>query len=357
MLPELQDADDRYVILAKNGSMSERKQIARFLEMTTFGPKRSEIDDIASDGMWTTSSAAKRAAHIRMQIDLPKTSHREYYRRRGEYFFVSFCFYSTVSIFPSLSMGRTMQVVKTESLIFSHLERFTSLIPLSVPSLFLLLDDSANTKWDATSQPALSDHPCSPNSKWRKYSYIQQDRVNTNSEAYTITTFETVKAEENLTTTIYEADSAAQVETSGRGTFWTAAPTSIIYGYSGTGFYDVHTTNDYVNFTIYVPSAGVRPISFRYSMNSALYNGNRKMQLQVNGVVVRPSYDFFFTGSWSYWKYSELVDVDLNAGNNTIKLLLVEQAGGPNIDHLRIGKPPAIVLRSEYLDTCTIFFI
>ena len=81
------------------------------------------------------------------------------------------------------------------------------------------------------------------------------------------------------------------------------------------------------------------------------------MQLQVNGVVVRPSYDFFFTGSWSYWKYSELVDVDLNAGNNTIKLLLVEQAGGPNIDHLRIGKPPAIVLRSEYLDTCTIFFI
>jgi hypothetical protein len=82
LLPELQDASDRYVILAKDGFMSERKQIARFLETTTFGPKRSEIDDIASDGTWTTSSAAKRAAHVRNQIDLPKTSHREYFRKR-----------------------------------------------------------------------------------------------------------------------------------------------------------------------------------------------------------------------------------------------------------------------------------
>ena len=213
----------------------------------------------------------------------------------------------------------------------------------------------ANTKWDAASQPARSDHPCSPNSKWRKYSYIQQDRVDTNTEAYIITTFETVKAEENLTTTIYEADSAAQVKTPGigfpYGTFWTAPPTSITYGYSGTGFYDVGTTNDYVEFTVYVPSAGVRPISFRYSMNSASYNGNRKMRLLVNNATVRNSTDFFFTGSWSHWKYSELVDVDLIAGNNTIKLLLVEQPGGPYIDHLRIGKPPAIVLRSEYFDT------
>ncbi len=132
-----------------------------------------------------------------------------------------------------------------------------------------------------------------------------------------------------MTTTIYEADSAAQVETSGRGTFWNAAPTTATYGYSGTGFYDVRTTDDYVNFIVDVPSAGVRPISFRYSMNSALYNGNRKMQLLVNNVVVRNSTDFFFTGSWSYWKYSELIDVDLIAGNNTIKFRLVEQAGGP----------------------------
>jgi hypothetical protein len=43
-----------------------------------------------------------------------------------------------------------------------------------------------------------------------------------------------------------------------------------------------------------------------------------------------------------------LIDVSLNAGDNTIKLRVVEQNGGPNIDHLRVGKPPAIVLKSEY---------
>jgi hypothetical protein len=288
VLPELQDADDRYVILAKDGSLSERKQIARFLEMTTFGPRRSEIDAIAADGTWTTGGgAAKRAAYLRNQIDLPKTSHREYYRRR------------------------------------------------------------ANAKWDATSQPARSDHPCSPNSKWRKYSYIQQDRLNTNTEAFVVTTFETVKAEENLTTTIYEADNATQVSTPGLGMFWTAAATATTYGYSGKGFYDMAGTNDFVQFTVNVPTEGLYPISFRYSQGSSNYAGNRKMQLHVNGVLVRPSYDFFFTFNWSFWNYSELVDVSLNAGVNTIKLLVVDQNGGPNIDHLRVGKPPAIVLRSE----------
>lgn len=259
--------------------------------MTTFGPKRSEIDAMAADGTWATTAAAMRAAHIRSQIDSPKTSHREYFRKR------------------------------------------------------------ANTKWDSTAQTARSDHPCSPNSKWRKYSYIQQDRLHTLTEALIVTTFETVQAEENLTTTIYEADSAAQVSTPAgfSGAFWfPGATTSTYTGYSGSGFYDMGGTNDYVQFTVNVPSDGPRPISFRFSQGSNFYNGNRKLQLQVNGVIVRNSYDFFYTESWSYWKYSEMIYVNFNAGANTIKLLVVEQNGGPNIDHLRIGKPPAIVMKSEY---------
>jgi hypothetical protein len=292
ILPDLQDANDRYVILTKEGSMPERKQIAKFLEMTTFGPKKSEIDAIAADGLWTLNSAAKRESYIRSQIDLPATSHREYWRKR------------------------------------------------------------TNSKWDATAQPARSDHPCSPNSKWRKYSYIPQDRYHTTTDAYIYTTFETVKAEANFTTTIYEADSAAEVKNQtpglGGGSFWNSAPTTSTYGYSGIGFYDMGGTNDYLEFTVNVPSTGLHPISFRFSQGSSSYNGNRKLQLQVNDVVVRASYDFIYTGSWTYWKYSEMVDVNLNAGNNTIKVIVVEQNGGPNIDHLRIGKPPAIVLKSEY---------
>jgi hypothetical protein len=137
----------------KDGYMSERKLISKFLEMTTFGPRRTEIDAMAADGDWMTNGTSKRASYIRTQIDLPITSHREYWRRR------------------------------------------------------------TNSKVDATSQTARSDHPCSPNSKWRKYSYTPQDRFYAHDgDMYISTTFEVVKAEANLTTTIYEADSVTQVK-------------------------------------------------------------------------------------------------------------------------------------------------
>lgn len=57
--------------------------------------------------------------------------------------------------------------------------------------------------------------------------------------------------------------------------------------------------------------------------------------------------DFIFTDSWSYWKYTDLVDVDLNAGVNSIKLVVSAQDAGPHIDHLRVGKPPAVVLKTN----------
>ena len=66
----------------------------------------------------------------------------------------------------------------------------------------------------------------------------------------------------------------------------------------------------------------------------------------MNGVLIR-SIDFVHTTSWSYWKYTDLVDVNLNTGTNIIKLLVVAQNGGPNIDHMRIGKPPAVLLKTN----------
>lgn len=34
-------------------------------------------------------------------------------------------------------------------------------------------------------------------------------------------------------------------------------------------------------------------------------------------------------------------------GLNTIKLLVVAQPDGPHIDHLRMGKPPAVVMKTN----------
>ncbi|KAL7542550.1 hypothetical protein ACHAXR_011864 [Thalassiosira sp. AJA248-18] len=279
LLPDPQDPSDEYVILSKNGTMGNRTQleIAKFLELATFGPKKSEID--ALEGSW---GAAKRAQYVRAQMDLPATSHREYWRKR------------------------------------------------------------TNSKWDATAMPARSDHPCSPNSKWRKYSYIRQDRFNTITGQYIYTQYETVPEEANLVYTIYEADRDNDVNSHGSGSFRSDNP-----GFSGIGYYDMQRTDDYVEFEVVMAEGGTYPISFRFAMGSSAYNGNWPCQLWVNDVMIAGVYDFVFTDSWRYWMYSDLVDVQLNSGSNTIKLIAVDQSDGPNVDHLRVGKPPAMVLKTN----------
>ena len=309
LLPELVDPSDNYVILSKDASMEDRSSIAKFLEMTTFGPLKSEIESL-EDG-WSTSGVDKRATYIRDQMDKPATSHREYWRRR------------------------------------------------------------TNSKWDATAQVARSDHPCSPNSKWRKYSYIRQDRYETITSDYNPVTFEVVPEEAGFVSTLYQAsvDGVAAYGGSGPDRFKTAA-TSSQYGYSGTSFYDFGGIGDYLDFTVNVPTGGGYPISFRYALGSSSYDGHRPVQLWVNGNLTMSVYDFIFTDSWvsrelsllflvrigdinlhsslplqNYWKYSEYVTVDLNEGDNSIKIVVADQDNGPDIDHLRVGKPPAVVMK------------
>ena len=281
LLPEHDDPTNEYVIISKSDTMSHNASIARFLEMTTFGTKKSEIVALSS-GNWDDAS---RASYIRSQMDIDATSHREYWRRR------------------------------------------------------------TNSIWDATSNVARSDHPCSPKSKWRRYAFLREDRYNAYPETEIVSSFETVPAEKDLITTLYEADSDNDVNYNS-GTFEDQA-SSGRKGYSGLGFYDFAGTGDYLEFTVNMAEAGTFPISFRYALGSSNYNGRRPLELAVNGVQVVASYEFVFTDNWSYWKYSELVDVSLNAGFNSIRITAVEQNGGPYVDHLRIGKPPAVVIKSN----------
>lgn len=150
----LVDPLDTYVILSKSGTTENRKQIATFLERTTFGPKMSEIDAL-DDGTWSTNGDQLRAQHVRQQMDANITSHREYWRKR------------------------------------------------------------TNAKWDATALPARSSHPCSPNSKWRKYSFLRQDQRQTVTDEYLQITFEDVPEEAGSTYTIYEADVPSDVTSFG----------------------------------------------------------------------------------------------------------------------------------------------
>lgn len=54
-----------------------QEQVASFLERTTFGATKAEIEALSADGDWTVED---QSTWLRDQINLPMTSHREYYR-------------------------------------------------------------------------------------------------------------------------------------------------------------------------------------------------------------------------------------------------------------------------------------
>lgn len=99
-------------------------------------------------------------------------------------------------------------------------------------------------------------------------------------------------------------------------------------GYNGTGFLDfVNASNDYIEWTVNVPTSANYTLSFRYAMTAS-----RSLELKVNGIVKVASLAFPSTGSNTNWSnvtsYRALI-----AGNNKIRLTAVGSSG-PNIDEL-----------------------
>ena len=115
-------------------------------------------------------------------------------------------------------------------------------------------------------------------------------------------------------------------------------------GSEGTGYADYQNpSGDYIEWTVNVPNAGLHNLSWRYQNGS----GNRPLQLDVNGVTEDSSLDFGFTGGWtsSTWDFVSQV-VDLNAGNNTIRLTATGSSGA-NFDFLRVEETGIDVVISD----------
>ena len=295
-LPELETGNS-YVVLAKDGSMSTQKQVAKFLEMTTFGITKPELTRL-SDSAWGEKT---RAEYLRQQLDMEATSHREHFRRR------------------------------------------------------------ANTKWPADKQSASTDHPCSPLSKWRRYTFIEADRVDVFDGAPNAFVFETVVG--NTYHEIFEADSEQDVGcgecTNFNRTSFTGASNQAGYTFGGGG--------DYLEWYIDMSEDGAYSLSFHYSIGKGVTNRNRTLRLQVNGRTVRKRLRFENTKSWAKTTYSEYIIAELLAGKNSIRLSAETQGSGrestkyPSIrfhsthlfmiitaflDHIQIGKPPAVIIKS-----------
>ncbi len=105
----------------------------------------------------------------------------------------------------------------------------------------------------------------------------------------------------------------------------------------GTGFVDYEGKNDQsILWDVPVSASGVYEIAIRYALPAS--KGARPLTLEVNGKAQSLPFEGFGDDSWTEWRY-EIVQVELHAGNNQIKLT-APKAHGPNIDQLRVTTQP-----------------
>jgi alpha-galactosidase len=140
------------------------------------------------------------------------------------------------------------------------------------------------------------------------------------------------------TTTRFEAENASTSTGTTIDTNWS--------GYSGNGF--VNTTNavgSFVQFTVNAASAGPATLTFDYANGST---ADRPATVTVNGGS-SSTLAFPATGAWSLWK-QHTVNVNLNAGANTIRLAATSAGGVANLDYLDVttsGSPAITYYQAE----------
>ena len=114
-------------------------------------------------------------------------------------------------------------------------------------------------------------------------------------------------------------------------------------GFSGTGFTNTtNATGSYVQFSVTAAAAGPATLTFDYANGATT---DRPATLMVNGAAAG-TLNFSGTGAWSLWK-QQTVNVNLNAGANTIRLTATSTGGVANLDYLDVttsgGSSPAPV--------------
>ncbi len=110
-------------------------------------------------------------------------------------------------------------------------------------------------------------------------------------------------------------------------------------GYTGAAYADYgNPSNDFIEWTITVASAGAYPLGFRYANGSA---ADRPLSLSINGTTIA-TLPFAPTGSWTNWTILN-INAALKAGVNTIRTTSIGFSGG-NVDSLLVGTPLAQTL-------------
>lgn len=107
--------------------------------------------------------------------------------------------------------------------------------------------------------------------------------------------------------------------------------------YTGTGYFDYEEEGEaaFLEWEVDVPRGGDYELTFRYSQKSE----NRRLKIEVNGVIVDEAKGFPVTNAWCKWDTTDIT-VSLVAGTNTVKAA-AKGNYGPNIDHLAVRDVPA----------------
>jgi hypothetical protein len=95
---------------------------------------------------------------------------------------------------------------------------------------------------------------------------------------------------------------------------------------------------------VVVPAGGLYTLNWRYAFDWGLFPGvtNRRMGLRVNGETITTAERFLITGSFDDFQRSSL-QVDLNAGVNSIALFAVSNHGVPRVDQMIVTPATASV--------------
>lgn len=109
-------------------------------------------------------------------------------------------------------------------------------------------------------------------------------------------------------------------------------------GFEGNGYVDYGAAGSYVEWSNVFASEGEAVLAFRYS-NASPFKNTRPTGLYVNGAVVT-TISWPDTGTWTNWG-TEKVNVKLQSGKNTIKLMQIS-ALGPNLDQLTVTAKPVV---------------
>jgi carbohydrate binding protein with CBM6 domain/parallel beta helix pectate lyase-like protein len=125
-------------------------------------------------------------------------------------------------------------------------------------------------------------------------------------------------------TTRYEAETSPAVCTGTIDSDWP--------GFSGAGFCNgTNATGAYAQLTVNAPAAGAATLAVRFANGTT---GSRPTDLIVNGSTVR-SVSFEVTGAWDTW-VTKTLTVDLNAGDNTVRLSPTGAGGLANLDYVDV---------------------